>query len=79
MLVDNEWALIGSTNWDPRSLRLNFEVNVELYSSVLAARLQQQVDQRRAIAKELTLDEVNSRPVWKQIRDGIVRLAAPYL
>jgi cardiolipin synthase len=29
MLVDDSWALFGSTNWDPRSLRLNFEFGVE--------------------------------------------------
>ncbi len=29
MLVDGMWSLIGSGNWDPRSLRLNFEFNVE--------------------------------------------------
>ncbi len=79
MLVDEEWALIGSTNWDPRSLRLNFEVNVELYSQELAARLQQLIQHRRASARELTLAEVNARPLWKRLRDGIVRLASPYL
>src|SRR5690606_11177032 len=31
MIVDGIWSLIGSTNWDPRSLRLNFEFNVECY------------------------------------------------
>ena len=31
MVVDGVWSLIGSANWDPRSLRLNFEFNVECY------------------------------------------------
>lgn len=79
MLVDQEWALIGSTNWDPRSLRLNFEGNVELYSAELAARLQQLIQLRRSTARELTLEEVNARPLWQRLRDGVVRLASPYL
>ncbi|HTG45484.1 MAG TPA: phospholipase D-like domain-containing protein, partial [Verrucomicrobiae bacterium] len=37
MLVDDSWSLIGSANWDPRSLRLNFELNVESYSKQLSA------------------------------------------
>ncbi len=79
MLVDGEWGLIGSSNWDPRSLRLNFEVNVELYSVELAARLQEQVELRKAHARQLTLEEVNSRPLWQRLRDGVVRLLSPYL
>ena len=36
MVVDGAWSLIGSANWDPRSLRLNFEFNVECYDRDLA-------------------------------------------
>ena len=79
MLVDAEWALVGSTNWDPRSLRLNFEVNVELYSQALAAELHQLIEVRKAHARPLTLAEVNARPMWQQLRDGVVRLFSPYL
>lgn len=78
-LVDNEWALVGSSNWDPRSLRLNFEVNVELYSRHLAERLRQLVELRKSTARQLTLEEVNSRPLWQRLRDGVVRLLSPYL
>ena len=35
-LVDDVWSLIGSSNWDARSLRLNFEYNVECYDEGLA-------------------------------------------
>ena len=40
MMVDGVWTLLGIANWDPRSLRLNFEFNVECYDRALAARLQ---------------------------------------
>ncbi len=78
-LVDAEWALVGSSNWDPRSLRLNFEVNVELYSQPLAARLEQLIAIRKSTARQISLQEVNSRPLWKRLRDGVVRLLSPYL
>lgn len=78
-LVDDEWAMIGSTNWDPRSLRLNFELNVELYSTGFAAQMAKLVAERRTQARRVTLREVNSRPLWKKLRDGVVRLLSPYL
>ncbi len=39
MLVDRTWTLFGSGNWDPRSLRLNFEFDVECYDRELAEAL----------------------------------------
>jgi len=38
MIVDNHWVLFGSANWDARSLRLNFELNVECYGREFGAR-----------------------------------------
>ena len=79
MLVDEEWALIGSTNWDPRSLRLNFELNVELYSAQCGAALVQLIESRRQVSRQITLGEVNRRPLWKRLRNGVARLLSPYL
>ena len=39
MVVDWPWAMFGSGNWDDRSMRLNFEFNVETYDRGLAGRL----------------------------------------
>ena len=38
MIVDDHWVLFGSANWDARSLRLNFELNVECYGRDFAQR-----------------------------------------
>jgi cardiolipin synthase len=79
MTVDGIWSLIGSTNWDPRSLRLNFEFNVECYSRDLAAQLNRLIDGKLATAREITLAEVNGRSLPIRLRDGLARLASPYL
>lgn len=79
MIVDDYWSLIGSTNWDPRSLRLNFEFNVECFSLNLAKELSQIVDQKAHGATEVTLEQVNARPISIQFRDGMSRLLSPYL
>ena len=79
LVVDDAWSLIGSANWDPRSLRLNFELGLECYSVALATELARHVDSVIATARPVTLDEVNSRPFPVKLRDGIARLGAPYL
>lgn len=78
-IVDDCWVLVGSTNWDPRSLRLNFEFNVECYDPALARRLAGWFEQRRSAARAVTLDEVDARPVPIRLRDGLARLLTPFL
>ncbi|MDB4986058.1 MAG: cardiolipin synthetase 2 [Myxococcaceae bacterium] len=79
MLVDNEWVLLGSANWDTRSLRLNFELDVECYDRDLCAVLTAHVSARIAAARELTLRELIERPLLPRLRDGFARLLMPYL
>ncbi|MFP4431075.1 MAG: cardiolipin synthase [Spirochaetaceae bacterium] len=79
MVVDGALSLIGSPNWDSRSLRLNFELGVECYDADLALRIGALIDERMARARALTSEEVNGRPLPIKLRDGFVRLAAPYL
>jgi cardiolipin synthase len=79
MVVDGVWSLIGSSNWDPRSLRLNFEYNVECYDDHFAQQLERLVESKIASAHELTLDEVNRRNFPVRLRDGLARLLTPYL
>jgi cardiolipin synthase len=79
MVVDGVWAFLGSANWDTRSLRLNFEFNVEAYNAELGKGLEELVRGRRAEARELSLGEVDARSLPIRLRDGIARLFAPYL
>ena len=79
MLVDGAWALVGSSNWDARSLRLNFEFDLECYDKGLVGELDRLVDAKQARARPVTLEEVNGRSLAVKLRDGIARLAAPYL
>lgn len=79
MLVDDEWSLVGSSNWDPRSLRLNFEFNVECYGRELNQQLSELIDTKIKAATPLTLEKLAARRPYEKIRDGITRLATPYL
>ncbi len=79
MVVDGAYTLLGSANWDARSLRLNFELNVECYSVELGAHMEGLVLARRAAAREITLADVHARALPVKLRDGVARLFAPYL
>lgn len=79
MVVDRTWALFGSSNWDPRSLRLNFELDVECHDPALAAKLDDLALTRIAEGRRVTLAEVDARPLAVKLRDGVARLVSPYL
>ncbi len=79
MVVDETWVFLGSANWDPRSLRLNFELNVEAYGRGLAARMAEYFDHRANESRLLSKAEVDGRSVPVRLRDGFCRLFAPYL
>ena len=78
-LVDDAWSLLGSANWDPRSLRLNFEFSVECYDPALGRRLRYLLGERQAAARPLTLAELRARPLWARLRDNLAGLFTPYL
>ncbi|HTY21193.1 MAG TPA: phospholipase D-like domain-containing protein [Geobacteraceae bacterium] len=78
-LVDGVWGLIGSANLDPRSLRLNFELNMELYDREFVERLERQFDGTVAASRGVTLEEMDGRPLAERIRDGVAKLMSPYM
>jgi cardiolipin synthase len=79
MVVDGSWALFGSGNWDDRSMRLNFEFNVETYDRDLAARIDAHIAGVIARSRRKTLAEVDGRGLAIRLRDGVARLFSPYL
>ncbi|MEY3031959.1 MAG: hypothetical protein RLZZ622_434, partial [Planctomycetota bacterium] len=79
MVVDSAWSLFGSGNWDERSMRLNFEFNVESYDQQLAAALDRHVEEIIGRSTRRSLAEVDGRSLPVRIRDGVARLFAPYL
>jgi cardiolipin synthase len=79
MTVDGAWSLLGSSNWDPRSLRLNFELDVEAFGAEITAAVDALVDERLRAARRITLRDVDERRLLLRLRDGVARLFSPYL
>jgi cardiolipin synthase len=79
MTVDGLWSLIGSTNWDPRSLRLNFEFNLACFDDILARKLDTEFTMKLATSKGVTIEELKTAPVAERIRNGVARMFIPIL
>ncbi|HWW21491.1 MAG TPA: phospholipase D-like domain-containing protein [Steroidobacteraceae bacterium] len=77
LTVDSTWCFIGSANWDMRSFRLNFEINLEAYHSALVEQVSAII---RANQKtRLTLQDLERRSWPVRLRDSAARLMLPYL
>jgi len=79
LTIDDCWSYLGSSNLDPRSLRLNFELDVEVYDTALAQEIAALIDANIRQAQPITLDALAAQPFLKRLRNRIIWLASPYL
>ncbi len=79
LLVDNFFAMIGSANLDTRSLRLNFEFNLEVFDPQLVKTLVDHFNTVLRMSRQVTLEEVDGRPLPIKMRDSFFKLFSPYL
>ncbi len=75
IIVDGEWASIGSTNFDDRSFQLNDEVTVGVVDSKIAAQLKAAFENDLKEAEERHFEEWKNRTLWHKLEDGIAYLA----
>lgn len=78
-IIDDYYALIGSANLDPRSMRLNFEFNVEIFDHELTEYLADHFDMMKMSARQVTLEEVDGRSLPVKLRDASAKIFSPYL
>lgn len=79
LLVDDDYTQVGSANLDPRSLRLNFELNVEVFGADFNAALTDNFTTAWGAARQVTLDEISRRGLAERTRDAACWLFSPYL
>ena len=78
-LIDDAWSCVGSTNWDPRSLRLNFEFNLVCHDEALASNLREIFETKKAESREVTTEMLEMTALPQRLRNGIARLFIPFL
>ena len=74
--VDDDVAVIGSSNMDMRSFGLNYEISLMMLGSEVVEAMRAVQDDYRARSRELTLDEWDRRPPRKKYVDNVMRLTA---
>jgi len=74
--VDDDVAVIGSSNMDMRSFGLNYEVSLMMPHREVVAKMRRVEDAYRAVSRELTLAEWDTRPRRSRYVDNVMRLTA---
>ena len=74
--VDDDVAVIGSSNMDIRSFNLDFEISVMCLSRSLTTAMRKVEDHYRSLSRELTLAEWGRRPLGKRYIDNVMRLTS---
>lgn len=77
--IDDVWSYAGSTNLDPRSLRLNFEIDLEIFDKKISRQLSQQMEKIRKNAFLVSLKDLKKRPFLSRLVDHIIWLGSPFL
>jgi cardiolipin synthase len=67
LMVDDLWAVVGTTNLDNRSFEHNDEVNVVFRDSQVTARLARDFARDIENSGEIDLHEWRQRPLWEKL------------
>lgn len=78
-VIDGVWSYIGSSNLDPRSLRLNFEIDIEVFDTFFAVEIEARIGAALKTAKPVELQALRARPFSRRLIERIAWLGSPYL
>ncbi len=76
MTIDDEVAIIGSSNMDMRSFGLNLEISLLVRGEEFVGEMRQVEQDYRDLSRELTLEEWRQQPLRSTVLDNIARLTS---
>lgn len=79
LTVDGVWSLVGTPNFDMRSLMLNFEIGMAIFDRRTAKELEEQFETDLRQSEMVALDSWSERPAWSRLQENFCRLFAPVL
>jgi cardiolipin synthase len=74
--IDDDIAVIGSSNMDIRSFSLNMEVSMLVRGATFVAQMREVEQAYRDAGRELTLEEWRREPAKSTFLDGVMRLTS---
>ena len=79
LAIDNYYCQIGSANYDARSLRLNFEMNTEVFDASFNSLIMSFMEEKLRDSREITPEILESFSLFKKLRNAAFWLFSPYL
>jgi cardiolipin synthase len=79
LIIDDAVAMIGTANFDVRSLKLNYETNLMVYESDFINKLKQVMLEEIAMSRELNLTDWRNRPLTQKMKENACSLLTPIL
>lgn len=79
LTVDGEVTTVGSTNFDIRSFKLNFETNAYVYDSEIAEEMEAIFNHDLKLCREYTKTDRNNISIGERILESISRLLTEIL
>ncbi len=79
LIIDKKWTIIGSSNMDVRSFRLNFELNLLVYGPTLTEKAAEIFNADLSQSQRVALEPFLERPLKQQILENACRLLSPIL
>jgi cardiolipin synthase A/B len=67
IVIDGVWSTIGSTNFDNRSFALNQEINLTVYDSGMAHRLEEIFQEDLKYSQKITYEQWRSRSIFERL------------
>lgn len=77
MLIDDDFACVGSANMDNRSFRLNFEIIMAVRDQAFADSVEAMFEKDFINSEEIPSDEYTGKPFHIRLMSRISRLLAP--
>jgi cardiolipin synthase len=79
MVIDSEWVLVGSANFDNRSFALNDEITMQVFDRDFALRHQEIFESDLHRCHEMTIAQWRNRGWWSRIKEWVSNLVRRYL
>jgi cardiolipin synthase len=76
MTIDDEAAIIGSSNMDMRSFGLNMEISMLVRGEEFVREMRDVEADYRSLSRELTLEEWEKQPLRSTVLDNLARLTS---
>jgi len=79
LLMDDQVSGVGTANFDNRSFRLNFEVTLLVHDRAFAAQVDEMLQADFRSSREVSMEEIDSKPVWFPLAMAVAKLFSPVL